>query len=58
MKKNKQTNKMGPTLSHLYTIPAKKKKKTGENNIINMVVAPDEISDILFITSLDHSVYG
>ena len=57
MKKNKQTNKMGPTLSRSYTIPAKKKKKTGENNIINMVVAP-EISDILFITSLDHSVYG
>ena len=31
-----KTNKMGPTLSLLYTVPA----KLLENNIINMVVAP------------------
>ena len=31
-----QENKMGPTLSLLYTVPA----KSLENNIINMVVAP------------------
>ena len=31
-----QENKMGPTLSLLYTVPA----KSPENNIINMVVAP------------------